>query len=62
MRSTTPTIHCDGDDGECGRWDVDWYEATASTVSGVRITATTRAPGWTSTDDSDLCPDHGGGS
>lgn len=54
MRGSTPTLHCDG----CGDvWDVDYYEATASTVNGVKITATERAPGWTVTAaGEDHCP------
>ena len=58
MRSTTPTIHCDAEDGDCGSWDMDYYAIDCSAVDGVRITLTTRAPGWTSTDDSDHCPTH----
>ena len=58
MRSSTPTLHCDARDGFCAAWDVDYYEATASTVNGVRITREQRAPGWTSTDAEDLCPEH----
>lgn len=55
MRGKTPTIHCDGEDGFCGNWDVDYYEATASSVGDVRITQEVRAPGWISTDDDDFC-------
>lgn len=58
MRGRTPTLHCDADYGECGAWDVDYYEANTSTVNGVRITATTRAPGWVSTKLEDFCPEH----
>jgi len=58
VRSKTPTLHCDAEDGCCGNWDVDYYGATASTVGGVQITRTARAPGWHTTDDEDLCPDH----
>lgn len=58
MRTTRSVLLCDGDDGDCGAWDVDHYAETASTVGGVRITATVRAPGWTSTDLEDYCPDH----
>jgi len=57
MRSTTPTLHCDGEDGFCGTMSIDYYETGASVADGVRLTATTRAPGWTSTDDTDLCPE-----
>lgn len=58
VRGHTPTIHCDGDDGFCGTWDVDHYESGASAVGDVRITDTERAPGWRSTDLTDLCPEH----
>lgn len=58
MRGSTPTLYCDGEDGDCGAWSVDYCEATASTVDGVRITERQRAPRWTSTSDKDLCPDH----
>lgn len=57
MQGKTPTIHCDADDG-CGAWDVDYYAATASTVGGVQITATERAPGWLSDGLYDYCPEH----
>jgi hypothetical protein len=58
MRSTTPTIHCDADDMDCGAWDVDYYKATASSVGGVKITREQRAPGWVTTKDADYCPEH----
>lgn len=58
MRGNTPTIHCDAEDGLCGNWDVDYYEATASAVGGVRITETRRAPGWSNTDTGDFCTIH----
>lgn len=58
MRARTLTVHCDADDGYCGNWDVDYYEATASSVDGVRVTKDQRAPGWRCTDDEDLCPKH----
>lgn len=61
MRGQTPTIHCDGDDrlGPCGAWDVDYYAASVTSVGGVRVTATQRAPGWLTTpEDEDFCPDH----
>lgn len=64
MRGRTPTLHCDAEDGLCGTWDVDYYEATASSVNGVTITETERAPGWVSTKLEDFCPEHapdGGG-
>jgi hypothetical protein len=58
MQSHTPTVHCDGDEGSCGSWDVDYFEATASTVGGVRITSERRAPGWLTVRDEDFCPEH----
>jgi hypothetical protein len=58
MQGTTPTIHCDADDGFCGNWDVDNYEACASSVGGVRVTAQHRAPGWFSGPAGDFCPEH----
>ncbi len=58
MRATTPTLHCDAAEGMCGAWDVDYYAVTASAVSGVRITAEQRAPGWVSVADCDFCPRH----
>lgn len=60
MRGSTPTLHCDAEDGLCGSWDIDYYDAGVSSVSGVRITAQRRAPGWVGTDDRDLCPEHSG--
>jgi hypothetical protein len=58
MRSHTPTLHCDADDGDCGTWDVDYWATDASSVNGVRITAESRSPGWLTTDEADLCPEH----
>lgn len=58
MRSQTPTLHCDAEHGFCESWDVDYYEASASTVDGVKITSERRAPGWVSTNLTDLCPQH----
>jgi hypothetical protein len=58
VRGSTPTIHCDAEDGFCGAWDVDNYEATAYSVGGVRITQEQRAPGWVSTNLNDYCPEH----
>lgn len=57
-RGTTPTIHCDAEDGLCGEWDADSYEMGASTIDGFRLTRSHRALGWFSTDDEDLCPEH----
>jgi hypothetical protein len=58
MRADTPLLYCDGDDGDCGAWDLDYYAQTATTVGDVRITLEERAPGWTSKGDSDYCPEH----
>lgn len=56
-RSLEPIIICDYEGG-CGDEAPDYFEQCADTVGGVRITATTRHPGWVSTDGSDLCPEH----
>jgi len=58
MRSKTPTIHCDADDGFCGAWDVDNFEIGASSVNGTRVTDQHRSPGWVSDGEQDLCPEH----
>jgi hypothetical protein len=58
MRGSTPTIHCDADDGMCGAWDVDNYAATVASINGVRVTQEQRAPGWISTKMDDFCPEH----
>lgn len=58
MRSREAVVHCDHMDGECGEWSFDYYEQTASTVGGVRITRAERAPGWRSTNLEDFCPRH----
>ena len=58
MLSTTPTIHCDAEDGACSAWDADLYACGASAVDGVRVTLSHRALGWASTADGDFCPDH----
>lgn len=59
MRGRTPTLHCDAEDGFCGTWDVDYYEATVSAVNGVEISSEHRAPGWSHTSGGDdLCPAH----
>jgi hypothetical protein len=58
MRGNTPTIHCDADDGTCGNWTADYYAITVSSIAKTRITAERRAPGWLSTEDEDLCPQH----
>ena len=59
MKSREPIISCDGDDGECGIWAMDYYARDVSTVNGVRMTRVERAPGWVSIDDDDFCPEHG---
>ena len=61
MRASVPTIHCDAEDGGCGAWDVDHYESCATTVGGVLITKTRRAPGWINGEDADFCPEHAAG-
>lgn len=58
MQSREAVIICDGGDGECDEWDLDFYEQNASRVGGTRITSTERAPGWTSSDAGDFCPAH----
>lgn len=58
MRGPVPTLHCDAEDGLCGNWEVDYYETGASKVDGRRVTLSERAPGWTSTDLVDYCPEH----
>lgn len=63
MRGKTPTLHCDGDGGDCGTWDVDLYACDASSTSGLvdgkwvttKITAAERAPGWICSDEGDYC-------
>lgn len=62
MRANVPAISCDAEDGLCGAWEADFYEQCTWSVAGIRITATVRAPGWVSTDDTDLCPEHAAGS
>lgn len=57
-RGTAPVVHCDADDGLCGAWDIDNYEAGASAVNGVPVTASERSPGWHSGGDEDYCPEH----
>lgn len=59
MRSTLPTMICDGtDEHACNEWETDYFAMNVSTVNGTRITATTRAPGWYSAGNSDLCHEH----
>lgn len=57
MRASAPTLHCDAEDG-CDRWDIDFYEQSASKVGETRITLRERAPGWKSDDLYDYCPQH----
>lgn len=56
-RSSMPTLHCDYD-GLCDEWSIDYYEITAYSVGGTRITKAERAPGWVSGRSSDYCPEH----
>lgn len=56
-RSREPMLLCDGEDGGCGASEHDYYEQSATTVGGVRITKTEPAPGWTTgPTGGDLCP------
>lgn len=59
-RGRTPTLHCDGEDGDCGAWEVDYWGADVSSVNGIRVTRDNRAPGWVSTDSGDWCAEHSG--
>lgn len=58
MQGRAPVIYCDAEQGFCGSWDMDYYAATISAVNDVPITMTERAPGWTTNDDGDFCPEH----
>ena len=62
-RGQTSVVNCDGDDGFCGTWDLNYYEQGASSVDGIRVTNDAPAPGWTTRNGLDLCPDcsRGGG-
>ena len=55
MKGTQRVLWCDGD---CGAMTVDFWAETVSSVNGIPITVTARAPGWVSTPVTDLCPDH----
>jgi hypothetical protein len=56
VKGSAPIITCDHED-ICDEWEIDHYETGASTVGGVRITRTERAPGWVNGDE-DFCPEH----
>lgn len=58
MRASTPTLHCDAEDGFCGTWETDYYGTDTTAVNGVQITRMKRAPGWSNTEAEDYCPDH----
>lgn len=58
MRGPIPTVQCDAEDGSCGSWDIDYYALDSSSVDGAPVTSEHRAPGWVSTENSDLCPEH----
>lgn len=58
MRDRTPTIHCDAEDGLCGSWDIDYWAIDTTSVNGVRVTESERAPGWRNTITTDYCPEH----
>ena len=59
--ATMPIFLCDAHDG-CEEWTVDYYAGTASSVDGVPITETRRAPGWVRGRidglEYDFCPEH----
>lgn len=57
MRASTSIILCDGDEGLCACWELDYWAQGASTVNGVRITQEAPAPGWICSDVADLCPE-----
>ena len=57
-RYRAPEIRCDYGEGECDETTPDYYEGTADSVDGVKITISKRAPGWFSTLDADYCPEH----
>lgn len=61
MKATIPVIYCDAEDGTCGEWTTDYYEAGAFAVNGVRTTP--MPEGWAATPNPDehLCPKHTGG-
>ena len=54
-----PIIQCDGDDGFCLAWSIDYYTQGADRASGVKITRTHPAPYWVAgSDDEHYCPTH----
>ena len=56
-RYTVPEIRCDHD-SDCDTTTPDFYEQAASSVNGVNVTISKRAPGWFSTINADYCPEH----
>lgn len=58
MRGRRPVVMCDGDDGECGDWDIDAYEETVDRIGDIKITHEHRALGWLSVNGADYCPEH----
>lgn len=66
MRSLTPLLHCDGDEGLCDEWAVDYYAEGLTSVDGKPITTLRRSPGWVTVvserdGEHDFCPRHNGG-
>lgn len=57
MRADLPILICDDEHG-CGATTDDYYAQFADSVNGVKITRTERAPGWSSNEEGDWCPEH----
>lgn len=54
-----PIIQCDGRDGRCPAWSIDYYAQRMYTISGIKITRTHPAPYWVAeADDEHYCPIH----
>lgn len=54
-----PIIQCDGDDGFCLAWSIDYYTQGANRACGVKITHTHPAPYWAAgPGDEHYCPTH----
>lgn len=56
-KGTVPIVSCDHEDG-CDTWTVDYWEMTAETVNGIRVTPT--PIGWSGRigTDEHFCPEH----
>ena len=64
-RTVMALLHCDGEDSAwcgCPEWSEDYWGRGASSVGGVPVTSTGRAPGWVTTSAGDFCPTHAGGA